>query len=526
MAELSPILDASGRPFPRVTITADDGSAYSAASQGRGLRRWQPSRGSADSDLLPEKFDIDPRTRDLVRNEAVAQSAENSYLDQVVGTGFTLRATPDYKSLGMSKEQADEWAADVENKFHEHVDSKLIDAAGHDNFAGLTRLALRTRFGVGEAFALPLYLPDRPGARSGLALQMIDPDRLSNPNNAPDSDVLRAGVRIDRYGGPVGYHVQKAHPADGIFSHVGQMEWEYIPAQTEWGRPRALHMFERLRADQHRGVSPLAVVAPHFKALHDYKGAELQAALTNALVAMFAESEMDPMAILEMFDGDKDAYLSERADYVAKAKAGMVVPMFPGDKLSSHTPSRPNTAFPSFVTHVLKHIAAGLNMPYELLMKDFTVGSYSSIRAAFLSAWKTAATAKEWLATQWLNPIYRLWLEEAIARGDVEAPGYWERPGPWLWARWTGDGRGWLDPVREAQAAYLRIVSLQSTLEDECAEQGKDWRAVIDQRATELQYMRDKKVDLMDLTQTFGIAPQGRDDESGGGRRAGGSPDE
>lgn len=507
MAELSPILDASGSPMHRVSVSAMSDSAYSAASQGKNLRRWAPPRGSADSDLLPEKGTIDPRTRDLVRNEAVAKSGENSYLDQVVGTGFTLRAAPDYQTLGKTKSWADGWAADVEAQFHEHVDSRHIDATRQGNFADLTRLVLRTRFGVGEALVLPLYLPDRPGARCGLALQVIDPDRLSNPHWMPDSEVLRRGVQIDEWGGPVGYHIQKAHPADGLFSYVGQNEWDYVPAFTEWGRPRCLHMYEKLRADQHRGVSPLAVVAEHFKTLHDYKGAELQAALTNALVAMFAESQMDPTALMDLF-GDKEEYLSERADYVAKTRAGVVVPLFPGDKLSSHAPSRPNTAFPSFVTHVLKHIAAGLDMPYELLMRDFTQGSYSAIRAAFLSAWKTASTAKEWLATQWLNPVYEMWLEEAVANGDVQAPGFFDRRGPWLWARWTGDGRGWLDPVREAQAAHLRVASLQSTLEDECAEQGKDWRAVIDQRATEIEYMRQKNVTMADLTQTIAVAPQ------------------
>lgn len=218
------------------------------------------------------------------------------------------------------------------------------------------------------------------------------------------------------------------------------------------------------------------------------------------------------MMLMELF-GDKDAFLQERQEYVAKTKGGVVVPLFPGDRLSSHRPARPNTAFPSFLEHVLKHIAAGLDMPYELLMRDFTKSSYSAIRAAFLSAWKTAATAKEWLATQWLNPVYRMWMEEAVAKGDVEAPGFFERPGPWLWARWTGDGRGWLDPVREAQAAQLRIATLVSTLEDECAEQGRDWREVIDQRATELEYMRAKGVTMADIIQTISVAPLAVDDE-------------
>ena len=463
----------------RASITMSDGSAYAAASWGKELRRWDPSRGSADSDLLPEKGDIDPRTRDLVRNEAVAKGGESSYLDQVVGTGFTLRPTPDYKALGKSKSWADGWAEEVSNQFHEHVDSTFIDVTRQGNFADLTRLLLRTRFGVGEGFVLPLYLPDRPGSRYGLCFQVVDPDRLSNPNFMPDSDTLRAGVQIDEWGAPVGYHVQRAHPADGIFgASAKQYQWDYIPAFTEWGRPRALHMFEKLRADQHRGVSPLAVVAPHFKHMSDYRGAELQAALTDAIVAMFAESQMDPAMLMELF-GSSEAYLNERGEYVARTKGGVVVPLFPGDKLSSHRPARPNSALPAFLEHVLRHIAAGLDMPYELLMRDFTKGSYSSIRAAFLSAWKTAATAKEWLATQWLNPSYRMWMEEAVSNGDVIAPGFFERPGPWLWASGRATAAaGWTRSRRPRPPSSASPPC--SRRWRTCAEQGKDWRAVID----------------------------------------------
>jgi capsid protein len=154
-----------------------------------------------------------------------------------------------------------------------------------------------------------------------------------------------------------------------------------------------------------------------------------------------------------------------------------------------------------------------LGIPYELLMKDFTVGSYSSIRAAFMSAWKTASQVQEWLKTQWLDVAYVMWLEEAIAKGTVEADGFFDRRGPWIGCSWRTDGKGWLDPVREAQAVNLRISTLVSTLKDECADQGKDWRKVVDQRATEIEYMAQKNVTLADINQTIAVAPSNPRDE-------------
>ena len=60
--------------------------------------------------------------------------------------------------------------------------------------------------------------------------------------------------------------------------------------------------------------------------------------------------------------------------------------MFPGDKVAPFTPSRPNSGYGQFVENVLRHIGAGLNIPFELLMKDFSKTNYSSARAALLEA--------------------------------------------------------------------------------------------------------------------------------------------
>ena len=52
-------------------------------------------------------------------------------------------------------------------------------------------------------------------------------------------------------------------------------------------------------------------------------------------------------------------------------------------------------------------------------------------------------------------------------------------------ARWIGPGRGYIDPTKEAEAAGLRMDMLISTLEDECAEQGRDHIDVLDELALE-----------------------------------------
>ena len=80
-------------------------TSHKAASQTlREIASWQPGRGSADSDLLPELSTMVARSRDLSRNHGIASGAMQTLTDNIVGTGFRLSAKPDYKLLGKTKD--------------------------------------------------------------------------------------------------------------------------------------------------------------------------------------------------------------------------------------------------------------------------------------------------------------------------------------------------------------------------------------------------------------------------------------
>jgi lambda family phage portal protein len=134
---------------------------------------------------------------------------------------------------------------------------------------------------------------------------------------------------------------------------------------------------------------------------------------------------------------------------------------------------------------VLRNIAAGLNIPYELLTKDFSQTNYSSARAALAESWRYFLGRRRWLTDTWLTPIYELWLEEAINTGRVAAPGFYEQRHAYTKVRWIFSGRGWIDPAKEASAVEMRLAMGISTYEKECAEQGEDYEEVIAQRAKE-----------------------------------------
>jgi lambda family phage portal protein len=261
-----------------------------------------------------------------------------------------------------------------------------------------------------------------------------------------------------------------------------------------------------------------------FRMLDKYQSSELQAAVINAMIAAFIETPMDQDSIVEMFGGDADQYMQDRNAYIknrVRLKGGAVMPLFPGDKLSSFAPSRPADGFAPFVEAMSRHVAAALHMPYELLLKDFSKTNYSSARAALLEASRFFNGRRQWLSAQWTQPVYELWLEEVIEAGLIEAPDFYEYRRAYARSRWIGPGRGWVDPVKEAKAAQTRMDIGVSTLENECAEQGLDWEEVLEQRARERERMAELGLlGAADVVSDQPFVEETPDQESGHGKEA------
>jgi lambda family phage portal protein len=467
-------------------------TAHSAASLTHpDMRGWLPATASADADLLPELSQIAARSNDLVRNHGVADGALQTITDNVIGVGLRLSSTPDYRLLGKDKAWAEEWSKTVESLWRTHAEAVDIDAGRSLNFHGLTEQVFRHGWTDGEGLALPLWLP-RPGSRFATRIQVIDPARLSNPVGRMDGPRLRSGIEVDQYGAPLAYHIRKAHPGDRMLADAADLNaWERIPATTAWGRARVIHVHDKARAGQSRGKPSLTAVMRQFKVLGDFTNAELKAAVVNAKIAVLTESAASQESIVELLSSDPEARekytqaLSERGLSTISMEDGQIIPLEIGEKLAGFTPSRPSGSFDPFVTSIFRHIATGLNIPYELLMKDFSRTNYSSARAALIEAWRFFRGRRQWIASYWARPVFELWLEEAVNLGLVDAPDFYENRAAYCRCRWIGPGRGWIDPTKEADAARIRMDYNLSTLEAECAEQGLDWEEVLEQRATE-----------------------------------------
>lgn len=449
---------------------------YTGASRSRrALSQWKPFGYDADSDILPDLATLRERSRDLIRNNPLAAGAIKTKVTNVIGSGLKLQSRIDRTVLNMTDEQADAWEAVAEREWRLFWDSKDCDASRTSNGDALTRLVYRQVKENGDVF---IVLPriNRPGMPYGLKLQVVEADRVCNPNGAADTETICGGVEKDENGAPIRYHILNQHPGSFRIGRSAK-KWQAVPAfGGKLGLRNVLHVFSQDRPGQTRGVPDLAPVIEPLKQLDRYTEAELMAAVVSGMFTVFVETESgDPTFDLTSTATETNASASDD-DY--KLGNGAIIGLAKGEKIHDTNPGRPNAAYDPFVMSIFRQIGVALELPFEILIKHFTA-SYSAAQAAILEAWKYFTTERLWLASNFIQLIYEILMVEAVALGRVAAPGLLTDPimrKAYLGTEWIGPARGQIDEKKEIEAAKMRVDMGVATLSEETSKlTGGDW---------------------------------------------------
>lgn len=480
---LSP--EAGARRLKAKVVMALYGGYTGARSDRRQTKAWTTMDGSADQVTLPDLPLLRERSRDLIRNAPLATGAINTVVTNVVGTGLKVQSRIDREVLapylGDNEEAFDAFERAAEREFRFWANSRNCDASGMQDFAGLQDLAFRSTLEAGDVFVLRRYV-NRPGSRYSTALQLVEADRVCNPNFNRDTPSLSGGVEKDQYGAATAYHVLQAHPADA--TNPDSRKWVRLRAQDKQGMWLVNHLARPTRVGMTRPVPYLAPVIESLKQLDKYSEAELMAAVVSSMFSVFIKSE-DPDGLAPMGDSNGQ---SSREENDFQLGPGAILDLLPYESVEIADPKRPNIAFDGFVMAVLRQVGVALEIPFELLVKHFTA-SYSAAQAALLEAWKFFRARREWLAAMYCQPIYEIIITEAVAKGYLNAPGFFSDPmirAAYLGTEWIGPPRGQIDQLKEGKAARERVDMGISTLAEETASlTGGDWDRKHQQRVKE-----------------------------------------
>jgi lambda family phage portal protein len=492
------------------------GDTFEGASQlSRELATWAPSIRSADLDLLHARPIVDSRSRDAGRNDAYVQGGATIRKDSIVGSYYMLNSKPNIKMLFGKEDEAleDAFQEEVEERFSlwaESVDN-WPDAARLNTMTDLVRMAIDQHTVYGEVFASVEWLRDTPRQFS-TAIQMIDTDRLNSPPEFLLDPLVRGGVRRNQFGAPQGYYVRLAHPTDWFTSDA--YKWKYVPIRKPWGRLQILHIYEQLRPDQSRGIGAMVSALKEIKMTKNFRDIVLQNAVVNATYAATIESDMPSEAIFSQLGGDNmtperietalAGYIGGHFEAIEKFTGGsknlqidgVKIPHLPpGTKLNLRGAGQGGPLGTDFEQSLLRYIAASLGVSFEQLSRDYSKSNYSSARASMNETYKGMLSIKRAVADRFATSVFRLWFEEAFnANVFTSLPS--NRPSiydgqnldAYTQCDWVGASRGQVDELKETQAAILRLNNGISTLEQENARLGQDWRKQMRQMKREMEW--------------------------------------
>lgn len=458
--------------------------SYEGARSSRRESGWVTGGTSANAEIIAARLPLRNRASDLIRNNPYAKKAVRVLLTNRIGTG--ILASP-AKPRGMRKlVEAWKWWCD-------HADYN-----GGTDWYGIQALAEAARIERGECFVrFRMVEPIHP-LDFGLRLQVLEADFLDTAINVRDDgsgSEVREGIEYTR-GLPTAYYLLKRHPGDSSLMPLGNAS-ERIPA-TE-----ILHYYRALRPGQLTGVTELHAVITRLNELDAYADAERMrkriAACSVAWVttpAALPGSSLGPVTV------------DENGQKIEQFSPGMVHYGRAGEQVEFFDP-KPTDGYDTYFDVELHAVAAGLDMPYELLTGDLSSVTYTSHRGGLVQ-FRSTCEQDQWqmIIPKLIRPVW----DRFVREWGLEIDDAYTVP-----VKFTPPRFGLLNPAQEIPANIQAVQSGLMSWPEVIRRDGYEPEEVLDEIDAWQKDLKKRGVVLTsDARQNAGPASQRFETEDGG----------
>lgn len=344
--------------------------AYDAASTD--YRNAQRQAYLADADLLAvnELTLIQSRSRHVARNNAIAHAAENKFVTKL-GSIKVLWKKPDGTAHELMQSLWDEFYADPS-----------LDGKGNGDVLQATWN--HDRFQSGEALArLLIVTKDNPN-RVKLKVQNIESEYL-DISYMGEADENSGNLKT-RYGITFENSKPKYYNffADNYYGLTDVADTSYTRRKV--AAQDVLHIFERLRSNQWRGVPIIAPMLSNLYELTDLREATVSKQKSAAAIAWIIE-QTDGLALNpagSVRTAGKTNANDPKKKIVFANNGGSVQYTNPGDKFNLVQSSDIGNNLLGLIKQELQAIATAYGIPYYMLSGDTESLSFAAIRGILI----------------------------------------------------------------------------------------------------------------------------------------------
>lgn len=422
----------------------------------------------------------------------IAKTVIEKFALWVVGSGLKLQSEPlklilESEGYPSDANSIQKFSNMVESLFHLYSSSKCADYAGMNTLNQIEKIAFINAIISGDVLVILRYV------KGEVKVQLIDGANVVSPNFGssqalPNGNRIVNGIEISPEGRHIAYYVRKPN------NLLATERVEAIGKKT--GKVMAYMVYgDRYRLNDQRGIPIIVTVLETLSKLERYKEATVGAAeeaakivyqvvhkeystgenpmLNQATKALNVDNNLKPG------QNPIDVSGKELADNVAATTNKMTYNLPIGSELKSLT-SEKELYFKDFYQTLAKVVCATVGIPYGVAFSDYD-GSYSASRAEIMD-WKHICTSnREYFSSQFVSPIYVLWLDTKVLENKIQAPGYDPMNNEsiinqaYQCARWTGPNVPHIDPLKEVKAVreklgtagrHLPLTTMEAAIEE------------------------------------------------------------
>jgi lambda family phage portal protein len=453
---------------------------YAGAMSDRLTSNWAALNTSADSEIVTSIRPLRARARQLVRDNEYAKNAVRIIENNVIGGGIGMQA----QVSTASGKLIDSINARIEESWEEWCDKSICHVSGLLGFQDMERTIIGMLATDGEVLIRKVREPFGD-SNTPFALEIIESDRLVDQWStafAPNGNMIRMGVEMDKWMRPVAYWLYPNHPGDMQFASVFvASRFIRVPAEE------IIHLYIIDRWPQTRGVSWFHTSISGLSDIGGYEEAEIVKARATASVVGFIRAP-EPLAPDAVQAGQR----------VRNFEPGTIEQLLPGEEFQGFNPSSPNPAMDPFLRYMLRRTAAGIGLSYESLSRDYSQSNYSSSRLALLDDRDLWRVLQGFVVRNFRQPIHRAWMQAAVMGGDLSIPDFYTNKTKYQKVRFKPRGWSWIDPSKEVLAYKMAVRCGFMTVGDVIARtaDGADLEDIMKARKQELEMMEELEMVL------------------------------
>lgn len=415
--------------------------SYEASSDGRRLGKWDAPTLSPTRAVTSELDLIRQRTRASVRNNPWISRALKAGIANEIGTGIVPR--PATKDKEFNKAILELW-----RDFH-----PICDASGNLGAYGIQKLAARARKESGEVFIRIIRKRSDKNSPVPLSFQILESDFCPthlNRKTTTGNEII-SGVEVDSDGIAVAYWFYKKHPSEGL---TNLADLTRIKAED------IIHHFMPERPGQLRGIPTGTQSLVRAYVFDKYDDAELgrkesRANFTGVIRRPDYGAEdykFDPISGAPIDHDSSDVPMIEM-------ESGTFPNLLPGEDITLFEGDDAGRGYKDYQHYQLLGIAAGWNIPYQLLSGDYTLINDRLWRAIMNQYHREVEQDQDTCTIPQI--CRRMWIEfvdRAIMAGVIDYPSsYATNRFDYIRAEHRPQAWKHIHPVQDVQAKVMEV---------------------------------------------------------------------